>query len=148
MPAYDLGPEVGTVCGRAPESLPETVTTTVDVLIDSLSKSELTELPMILRPLPQWQRDRPTAVFGVTLHYPKPGFGTPRQSWSECAVATGATLRVNGAVIGRAELVITSPGPVRITIRSIDGSVLAVPVLLSPGTPVRTVRWTSLKHAT
>lgn len=147
IPVYAFGPDVATACGRAPESLPATITTTVDVLIDSLDRGELAELLVIVQPLPQWLRDRPTPVFGVTLEYPKPGVGSPRQAWSQCDVAKGATMRVNAAVIDRAGLVITSPGAVRVTVRSMDGTVLGVPVLLSPGMPVHTVRWALVKRA-
>jgi len=148
VPAYLLGPEVAATCGRAPETLPATTTSTVDVLLDSLDRSDLTELRVIVQPVPQWQRDRPYPPVVATLVYPKPGTGTPRETFAECDAAKGVTLRVNASIIARAGLGITSPGPIRITVRSIDGTALAPPIVLSPGMPMYIVRWASIKRAT
>jgi hypothetical protein len=148
VPTYAVGPEVGVTCGRAPEALPATITSTVDVLLDSLDRSDLTELRIVVEPVPQWQRARPFSTVGATLIYPKPGVGTPRETFADCDVAKGVTLRVNTSIIARAGLGITSPGPVRITVRSMDGTPLAAPTVLSPGMPMHIVRWASIKRAT
>lgn len=148
LPAYSIGPEVGTTCGRPSETLPATILTTVDVLIDSLAGNPLNELPIVVQPVPRWQRERATPVVGVTLLYPKQGVGTPRETWAECAVGRGVTLRVNAALVRRAGLAVTSDGPVRITVRSIDGRLLGPPIISAPGAAIQVVRWASVKRAT
>lgn len=148
VPAYSIGPEVGTACGRTPKTLRATPTTTVDVLLDSLDRSDLTELRVVIEPVPQWQKNRASPSVGATLVYPKPGVGTPRETFAICDAAQGVTLRVNTSIIPRAGLEVTSDGPVRVTVRSMNGSPLAAPTVLSPGMPVQIVRWPSIKRAT
>lgn len=148
MPAYSIGPEVGTACGRTPKTLRATPTTTVDVLLDSLDRSDLTELRVVIEPVPQWQKNRASPSVGATLVYPKPGVGTPRETFAICDAAQGVTLRVNTSIIPRAGLEVTSDGPVRVTVRSMNGSPLAAPTVLSPGMPMQIVRWPSIKRAT
>ena len=148
VPAYSIGPEVGTACGRAPGPLPATTSTTVDVLLDSLDRSDLKELRVVIEPVPQWQSNRPSPSVGATLVYPKPGVGTPRETFAICDAAQGVTLRVNTSIITRAGLEVTSAGPVRVTVRSMNGTPLAAPTVLSPGMPMHIVRWASIKRAT
>jgi hypothetical protein len=148
VPTYFLGPEVGVACGGASDTLPATVASTVDVLLDSLDRSNLTELRVFVDTVPQWQRARPYSSIVATMIFPKPGVGTPREAFAECDVTKGITLRVNASIIARAGLGITSPGPVRITVRSMDGTPLAPPTVLSPGMPMHIIRWASIKRVT
>jgi hypothetical protein len=151
IPAYAAGLDAGagTICGhgvdspRAPEA-----TTAVDVLIDSLGRSEFNELPVTLLPLPEWQQSRPNPVIGVTLIYPRSGAVTMRESWSECGARAGATIRVNAATIGRAALAISTTGPVRVTVRAMDGRPLATPIVLAPPSSRVLLRWALRSPAT
>jgi hypothetical protein len=145
LPAYSVGPEVGTACSRAPETLPSNIVTTVDVLIDSLAGSALTEVRIVGEPLRPEERQRVTPVVAVTLLYPKPGYETLRETWAVCAVSLGITLRVNAALVRRAGLGVASDGPVRVTVRSIDGRLLGAPIITTPGSAMQVVRWASVK---
>lgn len=153
MPAYPtygiasdawVGAECGT--GRA-DALPE-VTTTVDILLDSLAPDGLADLPVIVTRLPSWLENQPERAMATTLHYPVAGRPYPRESWSRCSARQGITIRVNARRIRRAALAVTADGPVRVTVRAMNGRPIAPPILLSPGEPVKTITWRLANHAT
>lgn len=149
IPAYDAGlnASVGTSCGHGADA-GTAPTTVVDVLIDSLEGSEFNTLPVIVQPLPDWQRRRPKSVIGVTVVYPRPGAVTMRESWSECGAQEGATVRLNAATIGRAGLAISAAEPVRVTVRAMDGRALTTPMVLAPTSSRVLLRWASRSRAT
>lgn len=150
IPEYapGLDASVGTSCGHGADMLPTTATIAVDVLIDSAGRSEFNELPVMVQPLPDWQRSRAKPVIGVTLLYPRPGAGTVRESWRECGAREGATIRLNAATIGRAGLAINAADSVRITVRAMDGRPLATAVVLAPTFSRVVLRWASRSRAT
>jgi len=150
MPAYASGLDasVGTVCGHGVDTSRHSTTITIDILIDSLGRSEFNELPVIVQPLPDWQRNRPKPVIGVTVVYPRPGAATMRESWSECGAGEGATVRLNAATIGRAGLAIAAAEPVRVTIRTMEGRALTKPIVLAPTSSRVLLRWATRSRAT
>jgi hypothetical protein len=149
IPGYGQGLDasVGALCGHG--GAPSQVgTSTVDVLIDSTGSGGLSQLPVIVEPLPSWQLDRPSPVIGIAVTYPRPGAATLREHWRECTAAEGATVRINAATVGHAELGIAASGPVRITARAIDGRALGEPIVLTPGMARVIMRWPSVRAGT
>jgi hypothetical protein len=145
--APGLDASAGTICGHGADADAAT-TIAVDVLLDSLDGSEFNELPVVVQPLPDWQKSRPKPVIGVTVVYPRPGAATMRESWSECSAREGATIRLNAATIGRAGLAISAADPVRVTVRAMDGRALTTPIVLAPTSSRVLLRWASRSRAT
>lgn len=135
------------MCGHGGDT-PTATAVVVDVLIDSLEDSEFDALPVIVQPLPDWQKNRPKPVIGVTVVYPRPAATTMRESWSECGAHEGATIRLNAATIGRAGLAISAADSVRVTVRSMDGRPLTPPIMLAPTSSRVLLRWASRSRAT
>jgi hypothetical protein len=149
VPAYHPGLDasVGTICGHREEA-PTGSAIVVDILIDSLEGTEFNAVPLIVQPLPDWQKNRPKPVIGVTVIYPRPGAATMRESWSECGAREGATIRLNAATIGRAGVAISAADSVRVTVRAMDGRPLTSPIILAPTSSRVLLRWTSRSRAT
>jgi hypothetical protein len=148
VPAYMSPAPVGVMCGADRTDIQDTLTSVVDVLIDSLSDSGLSELLLDVSFAPKAEPGltRPNISAGIV--FPVEGRPIPREVMAGCAWSQGVTLRVNAASVRRAGLSIAATGPVRIAVRTIDGTVLTPPIVVeSPSVP-RSIQWRHRPRAT
>ena len=147
VPTYMSTAPVGVVCGADRTDVPDTLTSVVDVLIDSLSESGLSELllDVSFRPKAEPGLTRPNISAGIV--YPVEGRSIPREVGAGCPWSQGITLRVNAATVSRAGLSIAATGPVRIAVRTINGALLTPSIIVDSGTVPGSIKWRSRARA-
>jgi hypothetical protein len=142
-PSYMRGALVASGCGADRTEVPDTLISVVDVLIDSVTDNGLNEMRLLVSFAPKSEPGlvRPNISAGIA--YPVEGRPFPREVSSGCPWVEGITLRVNASRVSRAALTIDATGPVRISIRSMAGFLLANPILVQSGSVPYTIRWGS-----
>jgi len=135
------------MCGADRTDVPDTLTSVVDVLIDSLSDRGLSELLLDVSFAPKAEPGltRPNISAGIV--YPVEGRPIPREVGAGCPWSQGITLRVNAATVSRAGLSIAATGPVRIAVRTISGVLLTSSIVDSGRVP-GSIQWRSRTRAT
>lgn len=141
VPNYMSAAPVGVTCGADRSDVPDTLTSVVDVLIDSLSEGGLSTLLLHVSFAPKIEPGltRPNISAGIV--YPVEGRPIPRQVMAGCPWSQGVTLRVNAASVSRAGLSIAATGPVRISVRTITGAQLTAPIVAEPGSVPGNIQW-------
>src|SRR5688572_16136885 len=141
VPGYTATTPAGVMCGADRTGAPDTLTSVVDVLIDSLSDQGLGEsiLHVSFAPKSEPGLRRPNITAGIV--HPVEGRPYPRTVSAGCPWLEGITLRVNAASVSRAGLSIAVTGPVRISVRKIDGVLLTPPIVVHWGVAPRTIQW-------
>ncbi len=141
VPTYMSPAPVGVMCGADRTDIPDPLISVVDVLIDSLSDGGLSELVLDVSFAPKAEPGltRPNISAGIV--YPVEGRPIPREVMAGCPWSQGVTLRVNSASVRRAGLSIAATGPVRIAVRTIDGTVLTPPIVVESSSVPRSIQW-------
>ena len=148
VPNYMAPAPVGVMCGADRADIPDTLTSVVDVLIDSVSDTGLSELLLNVSFAPKAESGltRPNISAGIV--YPVEGRPIPREVFAGCPWSQGITLRVNAATVSRAGLSIAATGPVRIAVRTINGALLAPSIVVQSGSVPGRIQWRSRPRAT
>ena len=147
------------MCGADRIDIPDTLTSVVDVLIDSLSDRGLSELLLNVSFAPKAEPGltRPNISAGIV--YPVEGRPIPREVFAGCPWSQGITLRLNAATVSRAGLSIAATvsraglsiaatGPVRIAVRTINGALLTQSIVVQSGSVPGRIQWRSRPRAT
>jgi hypothetical protein len=148
VPTYMSPAPVGVMCGADRTDIPDTLTSVVDVLIDSLSDRGLSELLLDVSFAAKVEPglNRPNISAGIV--YPVEGRAIPREVFAGCRWSQGITLRLNAATVSRAGLRIAATGPVRISVRTINGALLTPPIVVQSGSVPGRIQWRSRPRAT
>jgi hypothetical protein len=146
LPAYSYDSLVASACGDGHATVPVEALTTVDVLLDSPVAEGIGELPVSLTPMHSAGPGTAPAM-AATLVYPVEGRPFPRESRKLCSVAQGIIVRLNAAVLRKAALIVEANGPVRVTVRTVDGLPLASVLIHGPDAGAQTLTWRNVKRA-
>jgi hypothetical protein len=141
IPDYIAGAPAGVACGADRTGLSDSLTSVVDVVIDSLFDGGLSQLQLAFSFAPKAEHGliRPNISAGIV--YPVEGRPNPREVMGGCPWFEGITLRVNAAGVSRAGLSVSASGPVRIAVRTVNGVLLATPLVVTPGSVPAIIRW-------
>lgn len=146
LPAYSYDSLAASSCGETHATIPSEALTTVDVLLDSPVADGIGELPVSLTPLRSPGTATAPAMAG-TIVYPVEARPFPRESRKLCSAAQGLIIRLNAAVIRKAALIVEANGPVRVTVRTLDGLALASVVILGADARPQTITWRNIHRA-
>lgn len=148
VPNYMSPAPVGVMCGADRTDIPDTLTSVVDVLIDSVSDRGLSELLLDVSFAPKAEPGLTRPNISAAIVYPVEGRPIPRSTGAGCPWSQGITLRVNAATVSRAGLSIAATGPVRIAVRTINGALLTSSIVVDSGTVPGSIQWRSRPRAT